>query len=69
MKKRRSYSAEFKAAIVLDLMRGKKSLRELAIQHDLHPNQIKNWKSLFLKQAVHIFTDKRRFANRSNYQA
>ncbi len=65
MKKRRTYAAEFKARIVLELIRGKRSLTELAFQHDLHPNQIKNWKSVFLKQAVNIFEDKRRSGNRS----
>lgn len=69
MKKRRTYEGEFKARIVLDLIRGKKSLSQLAFQHDLHPNQIKNWKSVFLKQAANIFGDKRRSGGRStNYE-
>lgn len=60
MKKRRTYTGDFKASVVLALFRNKKSLSDLADQYDLHPNQIKNWKSLFLKQAVNIFDDKRR---------
>jgi transposase-like protein len=59
MKKRKTYQGEFKAAIVVDLIKGKKSLAELAEQHELHPNQIKNWKSQFLKQAAVLFKDKR----------
>jgi transposase-like protein len=60
MKKRKSYTGDFKARVVLELLRNKKDLSDLADQYDLHPNQIKNWKSLFLKQAVNIFEDKRR---------
>jgi transposase-like protein len=59
MKRRKTYQGEFKAAIVVDLIKGKKSLSELATQHELHPNQIKNWKSQFLKQAAVLFEDKR----------
>lgn len=60
MRKRKTYSGSFKAKVVLELIRGRKSLTELADQYELHPNQIKNWKSIFLKQAVNIFGDKRR---------
>jgi Transposase. len=60
MKKRKTYSGDFKAKVVLELIRKKKTLTELADQYEPHPNQIKNWKSIFLKQAVNIFDDKRR---------
>ena len=60
MKKRKTYNGDFKAKVVLELIRKKKSLTELADQYELHPNQIKNWKSIFLKQAVNIFDDKRK---------
>jgi transposase len=60
MKKRKTYEGAFKAKVVLELIRNKKSLIELAAKYELHPNQIKNWKSLFLKQAEQIFDDKRR---------
>ena len=46
--------------MVLELIRNKKGLTELADQYELHPNQIKNWKSTFLKQALNILDDKRR---------
>ena len=59
MRKRKTYTGAFKAKVVLELLNDKKSLPELAIRYDLHPNQIKNWKSQFFKQAVTIFDDKR----------
>jgi transposase-like protein len=60
MRKRRTYTGDFKAKVILEYLGNKKGLTELADQYELHPNQIKNWKSLFLKQAAHIFDDKRR---------
>ncbi len=60
MNKRKTYTGDFKAKVVLELIRNRKSLTELAAQYELHPNQIKNWKSLFLKQAVKLLDDKRR---------
>jgi transposase-like protein len=60
MKKRKSYSGEFKSNLVLHLIRGRGSLSELAQQYQIHPNQLKNWKSQFLKCAVIVLEDKRR---------
>lgn len=59
MSKRKIYTGEFKAMVVLDYIQGKKSLIELANLYDVHPNQIKNWKSFFLKQAIQVFEDRR----------
>jgi transposase-like protein len=60
MKKRKTYLGKFKAKVVLELIRGRKNLVELAAQYEVHPNQIKNWKSQLLKQAVDVFEDKRK---------
>jgi transposase-like protein len=65
MKNRKTYTGDFKAKVVLDLLCKRKNLIELATEHDLHPNQIKNWKSMFLKQADNIFQDKRRTEKRN----
>lgn len=59
-KKRHSFSGSFKARILFELIIGKKNLKELAERYEVHPNQIKNWKSALLKQASHVLEDKRR---------
>ncbi len=59
-KNRKIFEGNFKAKVVVELLKGKKSLSELALQYDLHPNQIKNWKSLLLKRAGSLLEDKRR---------
>lgn len=60
MKVRNSYSGAFKARIVRAWINGDKNLLELAEEYELHPNQIKNWKSSLLKQAEKVLEDKRR---------
>jgi len=58
--KRKSYDGLFKARIVSDWINGKRSLNESAEFYDVHPNQIKNWKSILLKRASLVLEDKRR---------
>jgi transposase-like protein len=60
MNNRKTYTGDYKAKVVLECIRGEKSLIELSEQYAVHPNQIKNWKSYFLKKAACIFEDKRK---------
>lgn len=59
-KKRNTYTGKFKADIVFMALTGAKPLKELARDYQLHPNQIKNWKSILKKNAAVLFEDKRR---------
>jgi transposase len=58
--KRKLYDGYFKAQVVSEWINNKASLKELAERYDVHPNQIKNWKSLLLKGASYVLEDKRR---------
>jgi transposase len=60
MTKRRIYSGEFKSNVVCRYIKGSQSLEELSEEFNVHPNQIKNWKTLLLKRAPEIFEDKRK---------
>ena len=59
MKKRKIYSGNFKARLVREWLQGKRSLLEIAEEHQVHPNQIKNWKSILLKRAHLVLSDQR----------
>lgn len=61
MKKRKTYDGSFKVMVVMEYMEGKTSLNDLASKYQVHPNQIKNWKTLFMKRACVILEDRRQF--------
>ena len=44
MAKRRSFSAEFKARVVLEALSGTHTMAELSSKHKVHPNMIAQWK-------------------------
>lgn len=59
MKKRKRYTGTFKAMVVAEYIKGSKSLDEIADEHQVHPNQIKNWKCLLFKRAHEVLDDRR----------
>ena len=44
---RRNHSPAFKAKVALGAVKGEYTLAELAKRHDVHPNQITQWKRSF----------------------
>jgi len=42
--RRRRFSAEFKAKVALEAIRGEQTIHDLASRYELHPNMITNWK-------------------------
>ena len=48
MTTRRRFTAEFKARVALEGLRGDKTVQEIAVHHKVHPNQVSTWK----RQAV-----------------
>ena len=44
MKTRRRFSADFKAKVALEAIKGHETVAELAAKHELHPTQIAAWK-------------------------
>jgi transposase len=59
MKERKKYSGDFKANVVTEYIKGEKTLDELSAAYQVHPNQIKNWKSILLKRANEVLDDRR----------
>jgi len=54
-RKRRNHAPAFKAQVALAALKGDKTLAELAQQHDIHPNQITDWKTQLLERAAQVF--------------
>ena len=47
--KRKTYSAEFKAKVVLEVLEAELTLNQIASKYELLPTNIKNWKKIFLE--------------------
>jgi len=47
--KRKSYSADFKAKLVLEVLEGEKTINEIASKYEVLPLSLKNWKKQFLE--------------------
>lgn len=58
--KRKHYSGELKAKIVLEVIKGQRTVNELASEYGLHPNQIMQWKRQAVEEMPTLFSDKRR---------
>ena len=58
MRKRRVYSAEFKARVALEALSGAYTLAELSKKHDVHPNMITQWKKQVQERLPELFTRK-----------
>ena len=58
MKTRRRFTAELKAKVAVEAIRGERTISELATKHQLHPNQITQWKRQAIDKLAKVFDDK-----------
>jgi putative transposase len=58
-RKRRTFSASFKAKVALAAVRGDKTTAELASRFKVHANQVSAWKKQLLDGATELFSDGR----------
>src|SRR2546426_12543128 len=58
-KQRRSFSAEMKARIALEAIKGQKTIQEIASHYGVHPNQVTNWKRQAIEGTPALFADRR----------
>ena len=54
-RKRRQFSAKFKAKVAVEAIKGMKTLAELSTEYKVHPNQISAWKKQLLSNASELF--------------
>ncbi len=57
MTKRRRFTAEFKACVALDALRGDKTIQEIAAKHKVHPNQESTWKRQAMDGLGEVFSN------------
>jgi putative transposase len=56
---RKSFTPAKKVAVVLEALKGQKTINEISSEHEVHPTQIHEWKAQILDALPSVFTDKR----------
>ena len=57
---RKNYTPEYKAKLVLELLREERTMSELASLHGVHVNQLSKWRKTALEGLPGLFADKQR---------
>ena len=55
MRKRRTFTSEFKAKIVLEIISGEKGISEACREYQLSPVLVSKWRTEFIENAAVIF--------------
>ena len=53
---RRQYSADWKAKVALEAIKGQRTIQEIASHYEVHPNLVTQWKKQLLERAAEIFS-------------
>lgn len=56
---RKRHSAEVKAKVALEAIKGHKTVNEIASEYGVHPTQIAQWKKQVLEELPEIFSQRR----------
>ena len=54
-KTRRNHAPQFKAKVALEALAGEKTIHEIAAKHQVHPNQVTQWRRQLIDQAASVF--------------
>ena len=65
---KKTFSPEYKVKVVIEAIKGLKSISEIASAYGVHPTQIGFWKNRLIRNASVLFTDKRTKNNQSQDQ-
>jgi len=52
---RRNHSAAFKAKVAIEALADGKTIAEIAQKHDVHPNQVTEWRRQLIERAAGVF--------------
>ena len=57
---KKKYSAEFKAKVAIEAIKGEETTSEIGSRYGIHPGQVRAWKKEFLEKASLVFDSDRR---------
>jgi len=52
---RKQYTSAFKAKVVQEILKEEKTLAQIASEYEVHPTQLKNWRSIALEGLPNLF--------------
>jgi len=65
MTQRRQYSGELKAKVVIEALKGQRTVNEIASRFGVHPVQVFQWKKQALEELPQVFADRRAIGQRA----
>ena len=65
-KQRQQYSAEFKAKVALETIKGARTVNEIAAHYEVHPTQVSLWKKQALEHLRSAFDGGRKASERAD---
>ncbi len=63
---RKVHNGAFKAKVVLEAIKGEKTLAQLSSEFGVHANQIGRWRRQLLEELPNLFSDRRKKQNRAH---
>jgi len=61
-RQRRQYSADWKAKVALEAIKGQRTVQEIASHYEVHPTLVTHWKKQLLEGGAEIFSNGKRVA-------
>ena len=52
---RRKFTSAFKAKVAIEALKERESIQQIAARYEVHPNQVSQWKRLFVEGAAGAF--------------
>ncbi len=65
-KKRRQFSAGFKAKVAVEAIKGQRTVQQIASTFGVHPNQVAQWKRQALDELPEVFSKGRERTDRAD---
>jgi putative transposase len=60
---RKNYTKEYKAKIVIELLREEETISQIAAKYEIHPNQLTRWRKSVVEGIPELVADKRKKEN------
>ncbi len=65
---KKTFTAEFKAKVAIEAVKGNKTINELASEFEIHPSQVQSWKKMLIDGCNDLFSGKKGKAEESVMQ-